>query len=84
MLVLSRTKGESIMIGDQIEVVVLSVEGEVVKLGLRAPRSIEIHRMEVYDSIKNSNQEAMSTLLDPEDLTKFMNEKPNSKDSGAK
>lgn len=81
MLVLSRTKGESIMIGDQIEVVVLGVEGEVVKLGLRAPKSVEIYRMEVYDAIKNSNKEALSTRLNPVELTKFINAKATDKDN---
>jgi len=65
MLALTRKKGESIIIGDEIEVVVLSVQGEQVKLGVRAPRSVSVHRREIYDQIKESNKEsAKSADLD--------------------
>ncbi|AEI38756.1 carbon storage regulator CsrA [Paenibacillus mucilaginosus] len=63
MLVLSRKKGESIMIGDGIEVIVLGVEGETVKIGLKAPRQQSILRKEIYLALKESNQEA-STAQD--------------------
>lgn len=46
------------MIGDDIEIEVLAVEGDQVKLGIRAPRQVEIHRKEIYLSIQESNQEA--------------------------
>jgi len=58
MLVLTRKKGESIMIGDQIELVVLGTEGDTVKLGIRAPKHIDIFRKEVYDVIGESNRQA--------------------------
>ncbi|MCZ8523308.1 MULTISPECIES: carbon storage regulator CsrA [Paenibacillus] len=58
MLVLTRKKGESIMIGDQVEVVVLAVEGETVKLGFTAPRQQQILRKEIYLALKESNLEA--------------------------
>ncbi|MBE1447430.1 carbon storage regulator CsrA [Paenibacillus sp. OAS669] len=58
MLVLSRKKGESLMIGDQIEIVVLAAEGDTIKLGIQAPRNIEVLRKEVYELIQNSNAEA--------------------------
>ena len=58
MLVLTRKKGESIIIQDHIEVVVLSVEGDTVKLGISAPKHVDIFRQEVYLSIKESNQES--------------------------
>jgi len=52
MLVLSRQKDESIMVGDDVEIVICDVKGDNVKLGIRAPRSIEVHRKEVYDAIQ--------------------------------
>ncbi|MFJ7970424.1 carbon storage regulator CsrA [Psychrobacillus sp. NPDC096389] len=60
MLVLSRKKDESIMIGDQIELKILSVDGEQVKLGIVAPKSVKVYRTEVYDSIQQQNKEALN------------------------
>lgn len=68
MLVLSRKKGESIMLGDNIEVVVLGVEGETVKLGIRAPKQVEVHRKEIFDAIRQENQEASSAKISTADL----------------
>ena len=59
MLVLSRKKGESIMIGDHIEVKVLAVEGEQVKLGIVAPKTVKVHRSEVFEAIQEQNKEAL-------------------------
>lgn len=67
MLVLSRKKGESIIIADQIEVTVVAVEGDTVRLGIRAPREVEVHRKEIYAAIQESNKEAAS--LSPEKKT---------------
>lgn len=58
MLVLARRKGESIVIGGNVEIVVLATEGETVKLGIRAPKEVEVHRKEVYESIQEANKEA--------------------------
>jgi len=58
MLALTRKKGESIMINDNIEIVVLSVAGEQVKLGIHAPRDISVHRKEIYEQIQNENRQA--------------------------
>lgn len=52
MLVLSRKKNESIMIGDDVELVVVEIRGDKVRLGFAAPTSVKIHRREVYDAIK--------------------------------
>ncbi|KOO49608.1 carbon storage regulator CsrA [Viridibacillus arvi] len=60
MLVLTRKKGESIMIGDQIELKVLSVDGDQVKLGIVAPKSVKVHRSEVYQAIQEQNKEALN------------------------
>jgi len=48
MLVLSRKKDESIMIGDQIEIKILAVEGDQIKLGIVAPKTVKVHRSEVW------------------------------------
>lgn len=61
MLVLSRKLNESIMIGNDIEVTVLAVEGEQIKLGINAPKNIEIHRKEIYLSIQLENNQALNT-----------------------
>ena len=61
MLALTRKKGESIVIGDNIEVVVLGTHGEQVKLGIIAPRSIPVHRKEIYEQIKLENIEAVKS-----------------------
>lgn len=52
MLVLSRKKNETLMIGDDIEVCVVEIRGDKVRLGVRAPKSVPVHRREVYDAIK--------------------------------
>ena len=57
MLVLTRKPGQSIMIGDGVEVQVLSVAGEKVRLGITAPRDVSIFRNEVYDRIESESGE---------------------------
>jgi carbon storage regulator len=66
MLVLSRQRDETVMIGDDIEVTVIDVRGDKVRLGIRAPRNIPVHRKEVYDAIRRENQSA--ARLVPSDL----------------
>ncbi|ADC49189.1 carbon storage regulator [Alkalihalophilus pseudofirmus OF4] len=58
MLVLTRKLKEAIQIGDDIEVKILAVDGDQIKLGIDAPRNIEIHRKEVYLDIQKENHEA--------------------------
>jgi len=58
MLVLTRKTNESLVIGDNIEIEILSVDGEQVKIGIKAPKNIDIHRKEVYLAIQNANNEA--------------------------
>ncbi|MFF2178504.1 carbon storage regulator CsrA [Lysinibacillus sp. NPDC058147] len=60
MLVLSRKKGESIMIGDQIEIKILAVDGEQIKIGIVAPKTVKVHRSEVFKAIQDQNKEALS------------------------
>ena len=57
MLVLSRKKGESIVINDNITIVVVDVSGDKVRLGVEAPASIPVHRREVFDAIRRSEAE---------------------------
>ena len=67
MLVLSRQRDETIMIGDDIEVTVVDIRGDKVRLGINAPREISVHRKEVYDAIRRENREAAQ--VKPEDLS---------------
>lgn len=67
MLILTRKLGESIRIGDQVEVKIVAIEGDQIKLGINAPREIDIHRSEVYEAIRKENNEAALGQL-PEDV----------------
>ena len=58
MLVLSRQRDETIMIGDEIEITVVDVRGDKVRLGINAPSRIAVHRKEVYEAIRRENAEA--------------------------
>ncbi len=58
MLVLSRQRDETIMIGDDIEITVVDIRGDKVRLGINAPTSIAVHRKEVYEAIKAENRRA--------------------------
>ena len=57
MLVLSRQKDESIMIGDDVEIIIVDVRGDKVRLGINAPKSIPVHRREVYNAIQREKKE---------------------------
>lgn len=63
MLILTRKLQEAIKIGNDIELTVLSIDGEQVKLGISAPKNIDIHRKEVFLSIQQENNEAAETSL---------------------
>ena len=67
MLVLTRKPGQSIMIGDGVEVQVLSVGGEKVRLGISAPRDVSIFRNEVYERIENEQDNPQSSGDDDEE-----------------
>src|SRR2546429_971443 len=67
MLVLSRQRDQAIMIGDDIEVTVVDIRGDKVRLGINAPKSISVHRKEVYEAIRRENREA--ARVKPEDLS---------------
>lgn len=71
MLVLARKKGESIIIGDDIEIVVLETEGETVRIGINAPKQVPVYRQEVYMAIKNSNTEAAKHVININNLAEL-------------
>ncbi|AVK48282.1 carbon storage regulator [Clostridium sp. MF28] len=58
MLIITRKKGESLMIGDDIEIVISKIDDGSVKLGINAPKSIQILRKEIYEEVENENKEA--------------------------
>lgn len=64
MLVLSRKVGETIWIGEDVEIVISEVKGEQVKIGIRAPRSVEVIRGELRQEISSSNADAVIKGLD--------------------
>lgn len=79
MLVLSRKQDETIRIGNDIEVTVVSISGDTVRLGIKAPRSVTILRSEVYAEIQRQNRAAVLPEDIPEqlqDLLKSQNNKP--------
>lgn len=57
MLVLSRQRDESIMIGDNVEIIIVDVRGDKVRLGITAPKDIPVHRREIYDAIQREKNE---------------------------
>jgi len=59
MLILSRKVGESIVIDGRIQVKIMRLDGEVVKIGIEAPASVPVHRQEVYEEIQRNNQKAV-------------------------
>lgn len=63
MLVLSRHRDESIMIGDDVMITIVDIRGDKVRLGIDAPQEVPVHRLEVYQAIKRENQK--SSRLEP-------------------
>lgn len=62
MLALSRKKDEAIVINDNIEITIIDIKGDQVKLGISAPKSIPVYRKEVYVQIQNANKEAAGSM----------------------
>jgi carbon storage regulator len=60
MLVLTRRAGESVMIGDDVVITVLEARGDVIRLGIQAPKDVRVHREEVYRELQAANREAAS------------------------
>ncbi|HIX42476.1 MAG TPA: carbon storage regulator CsrA [Candidatus Kurthia intestinigallinarum] len=59
MLVLTRKPGETLMLGEDIQVKIVSVDGDQVKIGIEAPRALKIYRREVYEAIQQENEAAL-------------------------
>jgi carbon storage regulator len=66
MLVLSRKKNESIVINNDITIVVVEIRGDKVRLGVEAPKEVHVHRREVYEAIKSRQNEAADAEASPE------------------
>lgn len=73
MLVLTRKKNESIQIGDDIEIKILGIEGDQIKIGIAAPNSIDIYRKELYVDIKEQNNAAANLPIELLNLMKKSN-----------
>lgn len=82
MLVLSRQRDETIMIGDDIELTIVDIRGDKVRIGIKAPTRIAVHRKEVYEAIKRENEEA-SRIRETElaDLMPSVPDEPTRKSS---
>ncbi|MDQ0430648.1 MULTISPECIES: carbon storage regulator CsrA [Caryophanaceae] len=68
MLVLGRKKGETIIVNDDIEITVTSIEGDMVRIGINAPKQVTIHRKEVYLEIQEENKQATSNVINLSDF----------------
>ena len=64
MLILSRKKDESIIIGDDIEISIVDIKGDHVKLGIKAPRNVKVYRQEVYKAIQQENEAAVKSVTE--------------------
>lgn len=73
MLALSRKKGEALIINNDIEITVLEIKGEQVKIGISAPKEVSVYRKEVYIQIQEANQEASANMEDVEKLATLFN-----------
>ncbi len=71
MLALTRKLNESIMIGNEIEVSVLEIKGDQVKIGISAPKSVPIYRKEIYIQIQEANKEAVDSTASMEEIKKL-------------
>ena len=67
MLVLSRQRDESIMIGDDVEITIVDVRGDKVRLGITAPKDIPVHRREIYDAIQREKAQKAAGAADAQD-----------------
>ncbi|QCS51439.1 carbon storage regulator CsrA [Priestia flexa] len=74
MLVLTRKTNETIKIGEDIEVTVLSISGDQVKLGIKAPRDVEVHRQEIYEEIQLENRQASKPVANMMDILQTIND----------
>lgn len=83
MLVLTRRAGESIVIGNEVTVTVLEVRGDQIRLGIDAPRHVEIHREEVYVQVQEENRSAVASAARAADLLRAARPRQPGGGSGA-
>lgn len=72
MLALSRKVNESVIISNDIEVTILEIKGDQVKIGINAPKSVPIYRKEIYIQIQEANKEAAEQIVSPKDLDQLL------------
>lgn len=72
MLALSRKINESVMLGNEIEVTILEIKGDQVKIGISAPKSVPIYRKEIYIQIQQANRDAASESLSAQALEELL------------
>lgn len=65
MLVMSRHRDESIIIGDDVVITIVDIRGDKVRLGIRAPQDVSVHRQEVYDAIKREKEKIKRETAEP-------------------
>ncbi len=82
MLVLSRQKDETIMIGDDIQITIVDIRGDKVRIGITAPTVVPVHRKEVYDAIRRENLAAAG--MKPDDIQRPENREGKKNDSPKK
>jgi carbon storage regulator len=70
MLILARKQGEAIQIGNGIEIKVISIQGDQVKIGIEAPKTVEVYRKEIYEQIQEENKQAATTTTNVLELIK--------------
>jgi carbon storage regulator len=71
MLVLARRMNQSIIIGDDIEITIIDIKGDQVKIGINAPKTVTVHRSEVHQEIQEENRKATNVQISPKDLGKL-------------
>jgi carbon storage regulator len=83
VLVLTRRAGESVMIGDDVVITVLEARGDVIRLGIQAPRDVRVHREEIYRELQAANREAASpTDAVVEELSRTLRPPSDQDDAG--
>ena len=82
MLVLSRQRDETIMIGDEIELTIVDIRGDKVRIGINPPNTVAVHRKEVYEAIKRENEQAANYRGGLDELRRGLEVQANNQGSG--
>ena len=78
MLILARKLNESIIVGDNVEIIIVDFKGDQVKLGIRAPKDVKVYRGEIYDAIQKENIEAAKIANVPNAINQLIKSKKKS------